>query len=145
MSGDSEVVLITGGTGLVGNAVKYVVTEQSPEEYARYKFVFIGSKDGDLCNFDVAKKIFAKHRPSYVLHLAAMVGGLFKNESNNLAFFRSNMLMNDNVLKLCDEFKVSKCVSCLSTCIFPDKTSYPIDETMASCMVIHSNVCSQIP
>jgi len=25
---------------------------------------------------------------------------------------------------------VSKLVSCLSTCIFPDKTSYPIDETM---------------
>lgn len=26
--------------------------------------------------------------------------------------------------------KVKKLVSCLSTCIFPDKTSYPIDETM---------------
>jgi len=23
-------------------------------------------------------------------------------------------------------------VSCLSTCVFPDKTSYPIDETMVS-------------
>lgn len=26
--------------------------------------------------------------------------------------------------------QVKKVVSCLSTCIFPDKTSYPIDETM---------------
>lgn len=26
--------------------------------------------------------------------------------------------------------KVAKLVSCLSTCIFPDKTTYPIDETM---------------
>ena len=25
---------------------------------------------------------------------------------------------------------MKKLVSCLSTCIFPDKTSYPIDETM---------------
>ena len=25
---------------------------------------------------------------------------------------------------------VTKLVSCLSTCIFPDKTTYPIDETM---------------
>ena len=25
---------------------------------------------------------------------------------------------------------MAKCVSCLSTCIFPDKTTYPIDETM---------------
>ena len=27
-------------------------------------------------------------------------------------------------------YKVDKLVSCLSTCIFPDKTSYPIDESM---------------
>ncbi|KHJ79054.1 NAD dependent epimerase/dehydratase family protein [Oesophagostomum dentatum] len=31
---------------------------------------------------------------------------------------------------MCHEFDVAKCVSCLSTCIFPDKTTYPIDETM---------------
>lgn len=40
------------------------------------------------------------------------------------------MLMNDNVLLVSHEFNVRKVVSCLSTCIFPDKTSYPIDETM---------------
>lgn len=40
------------------------------------------------------------------------------------------MLMNDNVLLVSHETNVQKVVSCLSTCIFPDKTSYPIDETM---------------
>ena len=40
------------------------------------------------------------------------------------------MTINDNVLSLCHEYKVEKVVSCLSTCIFPDKTTYPIDETM---------------
>ncbi|XP_062506092.1 GDP-L-fucose synthase-like isoform X2 [Corticium candelabrum] len=43
---------------------------------------------------------------------------------------RENMLINDCVLHCCYEFQVQKCVSCLSTCIFPDKTTYPIDETM---------------
>lgn len=38
--------------------------------------------------------------------------------------------MNDNVLHTAHEYDVAKVVSCLSTCIFPDKTSYPIDETM---------------
>jgi GDP-L-fucose synthase len=65
-----------------------------------------------------------------VIHLAAMVGGLFHNMSDNLGFFRSNMTMNDNILRLSHEFGVKKVVSCLSTCIFPDKTKYPIDETM---------------
>lgn len=30
----------------------------------------------------------------------------------------------------CRAVQVAKLVSCLSTCIFPDKTSYPIDEGM---------------
>ena len=37
---------------------------------------------------------------------------------------------NDNVMECCRIYKVQKLVSCLSTCIFPDKTTYPIDETM---------------
>ena len=40
------------------------------------------------------------------------------------------MLINDNVLLVAHENNVDKVVSCLSTCIFPDKTTYPIDETM---------------
>ena len=48
----------------------------------------------------------------------------------NLDFFRKNMKMNDTVLSLSHQFGVKKVVSCLSTCIFPDKTTYPIDETM---------------
>lgn len=40
------------------------------------------------------------------------------------------MHINDNVLHSAFEVGVRKVVSCLSTCIFPDKTTYPIDETM---------------
>merc|ERR1712083_323742 len=41
-----------------------------------------------------------------------------------------NTLINDNVMECCRIYGVEKLVSCLSTCIFPDKTTYPIDETM---------------
>ena len=40
------------------------------------------------------------------------------------------MAINDNVLSVAQEMGVQKVVSCLSTCIFPDKTTYPIDEKM---------------
>lgn len=43
---------------------------------------------------------------------------------------RKNIHINDNVLQTSFETGVRKVVSCLSTCIFPDKTTYPIDETM---------------
>lgn len=42
------------------------------------------------------------------------------------------MTINDNILNCSYQTKVKKVVSCLSTCIFPDETTYPIDETMAS-------------
>lgn len=74
--------------------------------------------------------MFERVQPTHVIHLAAKVGGLYGNMKANLEFFRMNMAINDNVLSLCHEFKVEKVVSCLSTCIFPDKTTYPIDETM---------------
>lgn len=43
---------------------------------------------------------------------------------------RYNVLMNDNIMEACRLHGVVKLVSCLSTCIFPDKTAYPIDERM---------------
>lgn len=67
-----------------------------------------------------------------MIHLAALVGGLFKNLRQNLDFFRINSKINDNVLSAAYEIGVKKVVSCLSTCIFPDKTTYPIDETMVT-------------
>ena len=74
-----------------------------------------------------------------MIHLAALVGGLFANMSANCDFFRSNMKMNDNILSCSQKHRVEKVVSCLSTCIFPDKTSYPIDESMVHAGPPHSS------
>jgi len=90
----------------------------------------LSSKDVNLLDQASTEAIFEKHRPTHVIHLAAMVGGLFNNMKHNLDFFNNNMKINENVLKMSDKFGVEKVISCLSTCIFPDKTSYPIDETM---------------
>ncbi|KAM7452620.1 GDP-L-fucose synthase [Porites harrisoni] len=125
---DHKRILVTGGTGLVGKALEDIVAteEKRPDETC----IFLSSKDGDLCDSAATKAIFEKHKPTHVIHLAALVGGLFKNLKYNLDFWRLNTLINENVLNTCHLTKVKKCVSCLSTCIFPDKTTYPIDETM---------------
>ncbi|KAG8430379.1 hypothetical protein GDO86_017911 [Hymenochirus boettgeri] len=109
-------------------AIEKVVAEGEgrPDE----QWIFVSSKDADLtCSADT-KKLFDKHKPTHVIHLAAMVGGLFRNMKYNLDFLRNNLQINDNVLHSAYELGVQKVVSCLSTCIFPDKTTYPIDETM---------------
>jgi len=127
-----NVILVTGGSGLVGRAIEHVINsrEDMYSKMPNESWVFITSKDGDLSKYEDTRRIFETHQPTHVIHLAAMVGGLFRNMRQNLDFFRVNMAINDNVLRCSYEFKVQKVVSCLSTCIFPDKTTYPIDETM---------------
>lgn len=121
-----ETVLVTGGTGLVGSAIKNIYQKN----YQDYQYIFLSSKDCDLTNLEDTNKLFNKIKPTYVIHLAANVGGLFKNMDHKVDMFEKNIIINLNVLKCCHDFKVKKCISCLSTCIFPDKTTYPINEKM---------------
>lgn len=83
------------------------------------------SRDKKVC-----EEIFEKHKPTHVIHLAAFVGGLFRNMKYPVEFYHDNLSMNNNIIECSHKFKVKKLISCLSTCIFPDKTTYPIDETM---------------
>ncbi|NP_001003528.1 GDP-L-fucose synthase [Danio rerio] len=121
-------VLVTGGSGLVGRAIERVVKEGEGREGEEW--IFLSSKEANLVSAEQTRAAFEKHRPTHVIHLAAMVGGLYRNMRQNLDFWRNNVHINDNVLNMSHEFGVVKVVSCLSTCVFPDKTKYPIDETM---------------
>lgn len=127
----ARVVLVTGGTGLVGHAIQDVLAAAASDSAHRSDtWHFVGSADADLRDAAQAHALFERTRPTHVIHLAALVGGLFKNMSRKVEFFRDNMAINDAVLHCCYAFKVEKLVSCLSTCVFPDKTTYPIDESM---------------
>lgn len=139
-SGREETVLIFGGSGLVGRAIEdeLVIMDKSENIkrttfLSRCKFTFLSSNDADLTNFDETKRIFELHKPDYVINLAAKVGGLYANIKDNETFYEINYKINENVLKLSHKFKIKKCFSCLSTCIFPDKIEqYPLNETMVS-------------
>lgn len=114
---------------MVGRAIQHVVREEGEAKEGE-EWIFLSSKDANLMNMEETRAVFEKHRPTHVIHLAAMVGGLFKNMKYNLDFWRNNIYINDNVLQAAHEVGAVKVVSCLSTCIFPDKTTFPIDETM---------------
>jgi len=124
---EKKVILVTGGSGLVGKGIQTIVNSDKREDE---EWIFLSSKDANLLNEEETFVLFEKYKPTHVIHLAALVGGLFANMSSNSDFFRNNMKMNDNILEASHKTDVKKLVSCLSTCIFPDKTSYPIDETM---------------
>jgi GDP-L-fucose synthase len=118
-------IIITGGSGLVGTGIRSI-----SHRYNQYEFVYISSSEYDLTSMEKTREMFETYKPYYVIHLAACVGGLFKNMSDKVKMLEDNLMINFNVVKCSHEYKVEKLVACLSTCIFPDKTSYPIDETM---------------
>ena len=47
-------------------------------------------------DYEQTRAIFEKHRPTHVIHLAAMVGGLFKNLAQNYDFY-----VRQQTLELC--------------------------------------------
>ena len=46
--------------------------------------------------------------------------------NDKVGFFEENMAMNSNIIKACHAHNVKKLVCVLSTCIYPDETTYPI-------------------
>lgn len=117
-------ILVTGGSGLVGNGIKNI------ESGYNYEFVYLKSSDCNLLNYIDTLNKFKTEKPDCIIHLAAIVGGLFKNMNNKIDMFEGNLIINYNVLKAAHEANINKVVSCLSTCIFPDITTYPINEKM---------------
>jgi len=109
-------VLVTGGSGLVGSAVKKL----------RLDWIYVDSKTyGSLtCEANVVE-MFGGGPFDTVVHLAANVGGMFKNMNKRQEMFEDNVLMNTLVLREAARRKVPRVVTMLSTCIFPDDTSEP--------------------
>jgi len=105
-------VLITGGTGLVGRAIQ----ELKPNT----NWIYLSSKDYDLSDYQKVKECFRKYNPDIIIHLAANVGGLFKNAAHRLEMFNTNIMMNYNVLDNAYKANIRRVICCLSTCIFPD-------------------------
>jgi GDP-L-fucose synthase len=111
-------ILVTGGSGLVGTHLKkYLPTA-----------TYISSKDFDLTSEESVKRLFLEKKWDIVIHLAAKVGGIFDNISNQGLYFEENVLMNTLVLKYARLAKVEKVIAILSTCIYPDVNNrYPIE------------------
>jgi GDP-L-fucose synthase len=111
-------ILITGGTGMVGSALRDLLPHA----------IFVGSDSYNLKNFQDTHSMFINFAPEYVIHLAAKVGGVKANSNFLGDFYYDNIMINSNVLECAKNSRVKKVVSLLSTCIYPDKVVYPLTE-----------------
>lgn len=125
-------VLVTGGTGLLGAALRREVADDP-------SFFFACSRDGDLRSPLETELLFARVRPTHVVHLAGRVGGLFANSADNVGFLIDNLRINTNVLEACRNHGVQKTVTCLSSCVFPDGAPLPLDPSTLHAGPPHSS------
>lgn len=117
------VLLITGGSGFLGRAVSASLPEAKT----------LSSADLDLTDGRAVDDAFAEWRPSVVIHLAARVGGITANISQQADFLIDNLRMDANVLNALRRHRPQHLISMLSTCMYPDRLGddqYPLTEEM---------------
>jgi GDP-L-fucose synthase len=110
-------VLVTGGSGMVGSSLRILKPE------------WIYLRNVDLTDFETVRRTFTNDLPEIIIHLAANVGGLFKNETKRLEMFNSNLIINYNVLQNAYLLGIKRIICCLSTCIFPEGLNRVLTET----------------
>lgn len=120
-------IAVTGGSGMVGRNLQDVVQEHQGE----HEYIFLTRKDFDCEERDAVMTHFEKNDYDAVLHLAADVGGLYKNINNNDQIYMKNKAINDNIIDACIKFGIKKGIFCSSSCVFPENPSkFPMNEDM---------------
>ena len=115
----STSMLITGGSGLLGSALRKIIPNAT----------YVSSKEYDLTLMSEVQRMYKKIKPSRVIHLAARVGGIFDNIHHPSDYFEENILMNTFMVKYARESGVKRFLGILSSCIYPDVVeSYPLKE-----------------
>lgn len=116
---NNKKILVTGGSGMVGQSLMKIMPNA----------IYLSSKDFDLtCENDVIR-MFKKYKPNKVIHMAAKVGGIIDNISHQYDYFTQNIKMNTFMVEHSFLNNVEQFIGILSSCIYPDVSEkYPMDE-----------------
>lgn len=113
-------VVVFGGSGFIGKNMQVV----------RPDWDYPSSKEVDVTNKTRVHNYLCKHKPDFVVNLAADVGGIKYNKNSSAKnMLHNNYIMMANVMESCDILYIPS-ISTSSTCAWPRKRveDYPLDE-----------------
>lgn len=116
-------VLLTGGSGFLGTAVRRVLTARGTKEV-----VTPASSEVDLRDAGAVEALFAAEQPDVVIHLAARVGGIGANMERPADLYLDNLLMGTFVLDAARRHRTAKTVVVGTICSYPKFTPVPFSE-----------------
>ncbi len=125
MSEQDLTVLLTGGTGMVGSAIKRAVTDR----VLPWRLIAPSRRECDLGQPDQVAQLFAAESFDVVLHCAAKVGGIQANIDDPCGFLTDNLHINLNVIEAAATAGIPKMINIGSSCMYPKDLDRPLRET----------------
>jgi GDP-L-fucose synthase len=123
MEKDSK-ILILGGSGLLGSAVKRVLKNQEYQKILTPK-----SSEVNLLEKNEIETYLENEKPEYIFMVAGLVGGILGNKTRPADFLYQNSMMILNLLEgVKNKSLESKILYTGSTCIYPKENPQPINE-----------------
>ena len=116
-------VIVTGGAGFLGKSVVSLL-----EQGGCQKIFIPRSKEYDLRKSSDIKKMLDFVQPNFIIHLAAVVGGIGANASNPGKFFYDNLIMGVELMDQARRNGIEKFVSIGTICAYPKFTKVPFKE-----------------
>jgi len=86
-------------------------------------------KDTDLFSLDETIRKIDSEKPDIIINAAAMVGGIYANNTKRVDFIINNLKINMNILEASISFPEIKIINLGSSCIYPLNAENPIEES----------------
>lgn len=115
-------ILVTGGGGFLGSHIVDRLRGIGCQVSAPRK------RDYDLTIASEVRRLFEDIQPAFVIHGAAVVGGIGANRQNPGSFFYQNSIMGIQVIEACRVYRVEKTVVLGTICAYPKYTPVPFRE-----------------
>jgi GDP-L-fucose synthase len=114
--------MVTGGAGFLGRRIVAALEERGA------KPIVIRSADYDLTKPDRVRAALEDHTPQYLIHAAAVVGGIGANRAHPAKFFHDNAVMGIHLIHEAWQAGVEKMVVIGTVCSYPKHTPVPFKE-----------------
>lgn len=99
------------------------------KEINTYELILSSRNDTDLFSLDQTKAFIKKNDPDIIINAAAMVGGIYANNTKRFDFIMNNLKINMNILESCISTPNVKIINLGSSCIYPLNAENPIKES----------------
>jgi GDP-L-fucose synthase len=116
-------VVVTGGSGFLGSFVVEKLRHRGCGE-----IIIPRSKDYNLVEMEMVRRLYRDSRPDVVIHLAARVGGIGANQANPGKFFYDNLMMGAQLMEVGRQVGLMKFIATGTICAYPKFTPVPFKE-----------------